>query len=136
MQTRYAWRKYVTALAIGVAALTSAVSAQNRPAAARPAVEITPVRDNIFVLSGAGANIVVSAGRDGVFLVDSGLEQNADAVLAALAELQRMLAYRRGPAERFAAEGRASTVFEPYARAEPPKPIRYIANTTFAPDHI
>ena len=127
-------KKRVWAVALAaIAALVPHVSAQNRGAAA---VEITPVRDNIYLLSGAGANIVASVGRDGVFLVDSGLEQNTDAVLAAIAEIQKRVAYGRPPAERFAAEGRSATDLEPYYRAEPPKPIRYIANTTFAPDHI
>ena len=31
-----------------------------------------PVRDNIYVLAGAGANIARLGGRDGVFLVDTG----------------------------------------------------------------
>jgi cyclase len=99
-------------------------------------IEILPVRDNIYVLGGAGANIVASVGRDGVFLVDTGLEQNVEPVLAALAQLQKMIDFRRPPVDRFGAEGNFSTLLEPYYRSEPPKPIRYIANTTFAPDHI
>ncbi len=102
----------------------------------RAPVEITPLRDNIYVLSGAGANIIVSAGRDGVFLVDSGSEQNADAVLAAIAELQKIVDLKTPPAERWAAEGHVASPLEPYYRTPPPKPIRYIANTTFAADHV
>ena len=113
-----------------------AIAQQNRAAAGSAAIEITPVRGNIYVLSGAGGNIVVSVGRDGVFLVDSGLEQNIAAVLEKIAELQKMADYKRSAAERFAAEGRQSTVLEPYYRAEPAKPIRHIANTTFDPAHI
>ncbi len=109
--------------------------AEPRAGAGR-AIEVTPVRDNIYVFSGGGANIVASVGRDGVFLVDTGLEQNVEPMLAALAQLQKMLDFKRQPAERFAAEGNFSTLLEPYYRSEPPKPIRYVANTTFAPDHI
>ena len=133
-------RRHVAVFAAAIAVLTVTAAAQNpgaaRPAAAGVRIEVTPVRDNIWVLSGAGANIVASVGRDGVFLVDSGLEQHVDAMLAALGELQRMVDFRRPPVERFAAEGAFATVLEPYYRTEPQKPVRYIANTTFADDHI
>ena len=51
-------------------------------------LETIPVRGNIYLIGGAGSNIAVSAGPDGVFLVDSGLAQNADRVLAAIKSLQ------------------------------------------------
>ena len=38
-------------------------------------IEIVPVRGPIYLLSGAGANITLSVGKDGVFLVDSGAAQ-------------------------------------------------------------
>jgi len=119
------------------AGLTAVPSAQQdrAPAAARR-IEVTPVRDNIYVFSGSGTNIVASVGRDGVFLVDTGLEENVEPMLEALAQLQKMLDFKRPAPERFAAEGASSTLLEPYYRSEPPKPIRYVANTTFAPDHV
>ncbi len=130
----------VLALALALAPGIARPARQARPGQSPPAegarIEITPVRENIWVLSGAGANIVASVGPDGVFLVDSGLEQNAGSVLAAIADLQRKLEFRPPPVEHFAAEGHFSTLLEPYYRTQPPKPIRYIANTTFAPDHI
>jgi cyclase len=99
-------------------------------------IEILPVRDNIYVLGGAGANIIVSAGRDGLFLVDTGLERNGDAVVAALQDLQKRIDIKSPALERWGAEGNFSTLLEPYYRTAPPKPIRYIANTTLASDHI
>jgi glyoxylase-like metal-dependent hydrolase (beta-lactamase superfamily II) len=71
-----------------------------------------------------------------VFLVDSGREENAEQVLSALAQLQKMIDFARPPAPRWGAEGSQSTLLDPYYRNEPPKPIRYIANTTMVMDHL
>lgn len=45
------------------------------------------VRDGVFMLGGAGANILVQIGPDGVLLVDSGRAESAPAVLAAIRSL-------------------------------------------------
>src|SRR6187455_220800 len=93
-------RQAVAIAAAAVAGLTMTTMAQqNRSAAGSASIEVTPVRDNIYVLSGAGANIVASVGRDGVFLVDTGLEQNAEPMLAALAQLQKMIDFKRPAVE-------------------------------------
>lgn len=47
-------------------------------------VRIWPVRDNVYMLVGAGANTTAHVGDDGVLLVDSKLEGSSDTVLAAL----------------------------------------------------
>ena len=99
-------------------------------------IKATKIGDNFYALEGSGGMIGVQAGPDGVFMVDSGLEQNAEAPLAALAALQKDVDAKRAAVERFAAEGNFSTLLEPYYRSGPPKPVRYIVNTTFAPDHI
>jgi len=46
-----------------------------------------PLADNIYILSGAGANVVVHTGADGVLMVDGGLAQNAAALAQAVAAL-------------------------------------------------
>jgi cyclase len=45
------------------------------------------VRGNIFMLSGAGGNIAVDAGNEGMLLVDTGLPEKTDQVLAELAKI-------------------------------------------------
>ena len=102
-----------------------------------PALEAIPVRGHIFLIGGAGSNITVSAGPDGVFLVDSGSAQNADRVLAAIKALQARLQLALPAAPRAGAETATATNLEPFYRTlTPPKPIRYIANTSALADHI
>jgi len=45
--------------------------------------------DNLYLLSGAGANVVAHTGADGVLLVDGGLAQNAPALAQAVAGLPK-----------------------------------------------
>ena len=51
--------------------------------------QITPKQlgDNLYLLSGAGANVIACTGADGVVLVDGGLAANADALAQAVAAL-------------------------------------------------
>jgi glyoxylase-like metal-dependent hydrolase (beta-lactamase superfamily II) len=94
---------------------------------------VLPVRGNIYVLQGAGANITVSIGRDGVLMVDSGLQSMGEQVLAAIRQLQSQLDLRDKPIG-FGAETRSSVADRNIA--SPVKPIRYIINTHAHPDHV
>ncbi len=90
-----------------------------------------PVRENIWMLVGAGANITASVGPDGVFLVNAGEAQASERVLGALDELQAQLnafgvLEGRTP-ERGGAETRSRL---PVNTRGPAKPIRYIVNTS------
>jgi len=107
------------------------------PRAQQPQIDAIPVRGHIYLISGAGANITVSAGPDGVFLVDSGTDANAVKVLATLKALQERLQLAIPPAPRSGAETAVATNLEPFYRTQtPPKPIRYIANTSAIADHV
>ena len=61
------------------AALVVATSAQ-----APSGVEVLTVRDNFFVVAGAGGNVAVQVGEDGVVVVDAGAAASAPAVVAAI----------------------------------------------------
>jgi glyoxylase-like metal-dependent hydrolase (beta-lactamase superfamily II) len=122
--------------AVLAAGLVATVSAQQTRSAQPGSLEVLPVRGHIYMVGGAGCNITVSIGRDGVFLVDTGFTENADKVLASVQQLQRDFQMHLPPEPRWGAETRAATNLEPYFRTlAPPKPIRYIVNTSALADH-
>jgi glyoxylase-like metal-dependent hydrolase (beta-lactamase superfamily II) len=82
-------------------------------------LEVVPVRDHVYLLAGAGGNITLSVGKDGVFMVDTGSLANADKTIAAINRLNRDI----------------SVAGQPRTTSTPVKPIRYIANTGPLPDH-
>ena len=98
-------------------------------------VYILPVRANIYMLVGAGGNITVSVGQDGVLLVDTGLAKMADKVLSAVRQLQMQTMINGVTALHYGAETR-SAMRAVIDTKEPAKPIRYIINTHVHPDHI
>ena len=73
----------VVKLAIAGAALTSAVST---PRAQEP-IETYHVQGNVHLLVGAGSNVAVQIGDDGVLVVDTGSRASREALLAAVKEL-------------------------------------------------
>src|ERR1700685_2866115 len=52
-----------------------------------PNITTTQLGENLYLLGGAGCNIVARTGTDGVVLVDGGLAQNAAALAQAVAVL-------------------------------------------------
>ena len=102
-----------------------------QPGSAAP-LPVLPVRGNIWVVQGAGANITVSIGKDGVLMVDTGAAPMADRVLATIRRLQTELDLR-SRSIGWGAETRSSVADR---HVEPPaKPIRYIVNTHAHADH-
>jgi cyclase len=86
---------------------------RRRATGANPDVHVLHVRKNIYMMVGAGGNITLSVGSDGVLMVDSGLAAMSGKVIAAIDELSRQLA----------------------AEGAPPKPIQFIVNTHIHADH-
>ncbi|HXP83628.1 MAG TPA: MBL fold metallo-hydrolase [Bryobacteraceae bacterium] len=72
-------------------------------------IRVLPVQGNVYLLAGAGGNIAVQIGEDGVLLVDTGMDTGAgkvtDKVMAAIRKLSD-------------------------------KPVRFILNTSADPDHM
>jgi cyclase len=101
---------FAAVAALGIAA-GSAALAQQRSDAAKPAnasgrLQVLRVQANVYMLAGAGGNVTVQVGEDGVLVVDAGTAETADALLGEIARVS---------------EG---------------KPIRYIVNTHAHPDHV
>lgn len=88
------WSRLFAWVAAGnlLTAVTS-VAAQDRAPqmkAARPtdtALTVLQARPNFYVIGGAGANIGVQIGEDGIVVVDAGSAANAPAVLAAIRQI-------------------------------------------------
>jgi glyoxylase-like metal-dependent hydrolase (beta-lactamase superfamily II) len=70
-----------------------AQTAQRAPAAQRietvaaPDLEVVQLRSNFFMIAGAGGNIAVQVGEDGLLVTDTGVAARADAVLAAIKKI-------------------------------------------------
>jgi len=71
-------------LAVLGALAASLLYAQGNQNRADAEVHVLPVQGNVYMLVGAGGNITVQAGEDGVLMVDSGVASMSDKVLAAI----------------------------------------------------
>jgi glyoxylase-like metal-dependent hydrolase (beta-lactamase superfamily II) len=71
-------------------------------------INLLHVQGDVYMLVGAGGNIGVQVGQNGILMVDTGSAQSIDQALAVVSQLAR-----------------------PVTR----KPLRYILNTHFHPDH-
>jgi cyclase len=98
-------------------------------------IEVVPIRNHLYALIGAGNNVVISVGGDGVFIVDAGRAAMTDALLETIRRVQREWTLRNEPRPSgIGAEGRSSIV-DRHVTA-PPKPIRYIVNTSADADAV
>ena len=78
--------KSLTALFIALAALAASVSVVAQQATA---LETLRVQQNVYAIFGAGGNVTVQVGDDGVLLVDAGTTASADALVAEVRKLSK-----------------------------------------------
>jgi cyclase len=139
--TPKAWMAMVVVClaAAGLSATGSAPSGQARNQQESSALHVLPLRGNVFVLVGAGANITLSVGKEGTLLVDAGTAQMADQVIARVSQLARDVTASPMTVKPCAGLGCEGVTFGSFlgtvASPAPPKPIQYIVNTNADPDH-
>ena len=78
------WILIAAALAAALGAVTAAQQA------APPAVRVSPVQGSVHLISGAGGNVTVQVGANGVLLVDTPAPAQAAAVMAEVRKLSPM----------------------------------------------
>jgi glyoxylase-like metal-dependent hydrolase (beta-lactamase superfamily II) len=74
----------VLALTLGAGQQVRGPFAQQHPSSTKAGLETLQIRPNVHVIFGAGANVIVHAGEDGLVLVDSGSTDKAPALLEAI----------------------------------------------------
>jgi cyclase len=83
-------------------------------------IEVLPVQGNVYLIAGAGGNITLQVGENGVFVVDTGIAPMSDQVIAEIRRISKKpLRYvvntdvhedHTGGNEAFSREGGTSTV--------------------------
>jgi glyoxylase-like metal-dependent hydrolase (beta-lactamase superfamily II) len=131
--------------ALSVPASKSANDVAKKIAAQSPRdgqVHVLPVQGNIYMLVADGTNITASVGRDGITIVNTGSAQMSDKVLAALMDVAKANVAPPTTNRCFGANcpdapSWASPYFSAIVASPPPaKPLRYVINTSAAPEHI
>jgi cyclase len=102
-----------------------------RRAPAYDKVESLHVAGNVYLVAGAGGNIVVSDGGDGIVMVDSGAGAAAGKVLSALRDVHQAL---RPPEPPEASSPYGNQWLVAHAYTDPV--IRLIINTSSNADHV
>ena len=74
---------------VGTGSIQRVYPQQPQSGAAQNALELLPVQGNISMLAGAGGNITVQVGRDGILLVDSGVATMSEQVVEAIQAVSR-----------------------------------------------
>ncbi|HEX5109939.1 MAG TPA: hypothetical protein VFV95_15915 [Vicinamibacterales bacterium] len=105
-------------------------------------VHVLPVQGNIYMLVTDGTNVTVSLGPEGVMVVNTGPAQMSDKLLTAINQLANasVLPPTTNNCAGVSCPG-AWGWSSPYMNAvisspAPPKPVRYIVNTSASPDNV
>ena len=133
------------ASSLTVPASKSAVALDKRIADQSPRdgeVHVQPLQGNVYVLIADGVNVTVSVGHEGVLVDNTAAAQMSDKLLAAINQLANATVAPPAANNCFGANCQGTWGWaSPYINAiisspAPPKPIRYIVNTSASPEHV
>jgi glyoxylase-like metal-dependent hydrolase (beta-lactamase superfamily II) len=106
-------------------------------------IHVQPVQGNVYMLVGPWGNIAASIGRDGILLVDTGPTNMSTKIQLKVLELATQISSSAQPNRCVglhcpnAPAGWTSPSFNAVVNSPaPPKPIRFIINTSVDADHI
>ena len=106
-------------------------------------IEVLPVQGNVYMLVGPWGNIAASIGRDGILLVDTGPSNMSTKIMSKVLELATQIGSAAAPNRCVglhcptAPAGWTSPSINAIINSPaPPKPIRFIINTSVDDDHI
>jgi glyoxylase-like metal-dependent hydrolase (beta-lactamase superfamily II) len=105
-------------------------------------IHVQPVQGNVYMLVGPWGNMAASVGKDGVLLVDAGPADMTPKVMSTVLELQRSVTSATAPNRcvglhcaqtpgGWTSPSLNATISSP----APPKPIRFIIDTSIDPEH-
>jgi glyoxylase-like metal-dependent hydrolase (beta-lactamase superfamily II) len=143
--TKRALHSFVLTALIGAVGLSISAGAQQQ-APAGNLFKAYPVQGNVWLIPEPEANVLVSLGRDGIMLVDTGTAANANKLLATVKQLANDVLARPMPFTPCVGPNCIATQY-PYGYASPSfdgitasvaphKPIRYILSTSTHPAHV
>ena len=135
----------ISEAALTVPASKSAIDLQKRIADQSPRdgqVHVLPVQGNIYMLVADGNNVTVSIGPDGVLMVNTGTAQMTEKLQTAINQLATDV-LARTTTNSCAGVNCPGTlgwsspyVYSAISSPAPPRPLRYIINTSAAPENI
>jgi len=105
-------------------------------------VHVLPVQGNVYMLVADGTNITVSVGPEGIAVVNTGAAAMSDKLLTAINQLANSAVMPPAPNNCLGANcpntwGYSSPFINSVISSPaPPKPIRFIMNTSAAAEHI
>jgi glyoxylase-like metal-dependent hydrolase (beta-lactamase superfamily II) len=130
---------------LAIPTMRSVVSASKKIADQSPRdgeVHVMPVQGNVFMLVADGTNITASVGPEGIALVNTGAAHMSDKILAAVSQLAQIVVGQASTNRCVGATcpgiwGWSSPyIFSTITSPPPTRPIRYIVNTSAAPEHV
>ena len=142
MKARHAWLCAAALAAAGLLHDGAGRISVHAQGAGSGGIRVLPLRGNVYLLTGGGANVVASVGKDGVLLVDTGAPETADTLLAAVQDLSRRITAAPMAARSCVGVSQgcnwwsSSELLPTTAGPRAPRPLSGIIYTSDDPDHI